>query len=105
MEPIGLRIKEALENVEPWQRVPTSADGVYLVKTPNKSSNSNILVEINPSTEQGKPLKRRGLFLRNKTELEMFINTINRKDLVVLLEGIDDLSEYKPPKKGEVLQI
>ena len=105
MEPIGERIKEALENVEPWHRTPTSLDGVFLVKTPEKAKNSTIYVEINPLNERGQPLKRRGLFLRNKQQLNRFIDTINQEQLKILLEGVDELSEFKPKKNEDVLQI
>ncbi len=27
------KIRETLENVKPWQRVPTSLEGVFLIKT------------------------------------------------------------------------
>ncbi|MFA0834132.1 MAG: hypothetical protein ACC609_09015 [Methanobacterium formicicum] len=30
------KIKETLDNVKPWQRVPTSLDGVFLINTTMK---------------------------------------------------------------------
>ena len=32
-----VRIKEGLNDVKAWQRVPTSLNGIYLVKTPTKA--------------------------------------------------------------------
>lgn len=45
------KIKDALKDVKPWQRVPTSVSGVYLVKTPADTSKESIMVEINPLNE------------------------------------------------------
>jgi hypothetical protein len=47
MDNIQLKIKEALNDVNAWQRVPTSINGIYLVKTPQKAGKETILVEIN----------------------------------------------------------
>jgi hypothetical protein len=76
---IQLKIKEALNDVNAWQRVPTSLNGIYLVKTPQKAGKETILVEINPKLDGGKLLKRRGLFLKNVSELQKFIKVINNE--------------------------
>jgi len=60
MDGIELKIKEALNDVDAWQRVPTSLNGIFLVKTPQKADKETILVEINPKYESGKLLKRKG---------------------------------------------
>ncbi|WP_257790552.1 hypothetical protein [Methanobacterium subterraneum] len=30
---LEIKIRETLENVKPWQRVPTSLEGVFLINT------------------------------------------------------------------------
>ncbi|TMS41776.1 MAG: hypothetical protein FGO69_07215, partial [Methanobacterium sp.] len=81
-----------LENVEPWQRVPTSIDGVFLIKTPEKGGNKTIMAEINPLNERRMPMKRRGLFLRQSVELEKFLEVLENESMVELLKALDAVS-------------
>ena len=37
------KIKKALNGVKAWQRIPTSLNGIFLVKTPAKSGKETIL--------------------------------------------------------------
>ncbi len=86
------KITEALENVEPWQRVPTSVEGAFLVKTPEKGSHKTIMVEINPLNERRTPIKRRGLFLRQSMELEKFLEVLQNESVDELLKTVDEMS-------------
>ena len=86
------KIVEALENVEPWQRVPTSIDGVFLIKTPEKRGNKTIMAEINPLNEHKMPMKRRGLFLRQSVELEKFLEVLENESMGELLKALDAMS-------------
>ena len=99
MDKIELKIKEALDDVNAWQRVPTSLNGVYLVKTPQKAGKETILVEINPKYDGGKLLKRRGLFLKNVSELQKFIKVINNEKLYDVLLAIEIFRVKKKMKK------
>jgi len=102
------KIEEALENVEPWQRVPTSVDGAFLIKTPEKGGNKTIMVEINPLNERRTPMKRRGLFLRQTIELEKFIEVLENESVTELLKALDDLqvkSINKTPEGIKTLEI
>jgi len=101
------KINEALENVEPWQRVPTSVDGAFLVKTPEKGANKTIMVEINPLNDRGNPMKRRGLFLRQSMELEKFLEVLENESMAELLKTLDDLSGSSMKNSDEIktLQI
>ena len=66
MDGIELKIKEALNDVDAWQRVSTSLNGIFLVKTPQKADKETILVEINPKYESGKLLKRNDCSLKTR---------------------------------------
>ena len=39
---IEVRIKKALNDVKAWQRVPTSINGIFLVKTPEKAGKYSV---------------------------------------------------------------
>jgi hypothetical protein len=86
------KIIEAVKNVEPWQRVPTSLEGVFLVQTPAKGSNGTIMLEINPLNERGTPMKRRGIFLRKSVELERFLEVMGNEKLKEVLKALDHIS-------------
>jgi hypothetical protein len=98
------KILEALENVEPWQRVPTSVDGAFLVKTPEKGGNKTIMVEINPLTERRTPMKRRGLFLRQSIELEKFLEVLQKESITELLRALDEMSLNSVVKTSESIK-
>ncbi|MCE5214999.1 MAG: hypothetical protein LLF83_09815 [Methanobacterium sp.] len=93
------KISEALENVEPWQRVPTSVDGAFLIKTPEKDNIKTIMVEINPLNERRTPIKRRGLFLRQSIELEKFLEVLQNESVNELLKTVDDMSNGSTAQK------
>ena len=95
------KITEALENVEPWHRVPTSLEGAFLIKTPGKGNNKTIMVEINPLNEHGTPMKRRGIFLRHAIELERFMEVMQNDSLSQLLKALDSMSGGDGVKKSE----
>jgi len=99
------KIKKALNGVKAWQRVPTSLNGIFLVKTPAKSGKETILVEINPNNERGNLMKRRGLFLKNTMELEKFIYILNNEKLMDVLRALENLSGVNEDKKIETIDI
>ncbi len=87
------RIISAMENVKPWERVPTTLKGVFLVKAPNRDDNGTIMLEVNPSDKSGNPIKRRGLFIRKNSELESFKLVLLNKKLESLLNTVENMSE------------
>ena len=105
MDEIELKIKEALNDVDAWQRVPTSLNGIFLLKTPQKAGKETILVEINPKYESGKLLKRKGLFLKNTSELQKFINAMNNEKLYNILLALENISGEKEEEKIEPIDL
>ncbi|MBM4240396.1 MAG: hypothetical protein FJ150_01760 [Euryarchaeota archaeon] len=104
-ENLEKKIKEALNDVKPWQRVPTSVVGVFLVKTPTVGGQETIMVEINPADDQGRPIKRRGIYLRTNSELEKFREIMEKeklKDLLGAIENMAGLNKGKPIKPVEI---
>jgi hypothetical protein len=99
------KIKKALENVKPWQRVPTSLNGVFLVKTPAKGSQETIMVEINPLDERGSPIKRKGIFLRQTNELKRFLEVMENHRLQEVLETLETLSGVSGEEEIGTLEI
>ncbi|WP_414469062.1 hypothetical protein [Methanobacterium sp. ACI-7] len=99
------KIRDALKDVKPWQRVPTSVNGVYLVKTPADASRETIMVEINPLNERGAPMKRRGLFLKDTLEFGGFKDIFLNESVMHLLNAVEDIDGRTKKKEIHALEI
>ena len=99
------KIKETLENVKPWQRVPTSLEGVFLIKAPTRGDQESIMVEINPLDEFGRPIKRRGIFIQQKIQLERFLEVMQKPRLMEFLETLDSMAGSAGKEKIGTLEI
>lgn len=105
MSELKERIKESLENIQPWQRVPTSINGLFLIKTPEKGNNPTIMVEINPLNDEHKPIKRRGLFLRKPEEIELFLQVMENVSTKELVKAIYELNNGGNEEPERVVKI
>ena len=98
MADIKTQLKEHLENAKDWEKMETPVDGVFVVKVPaTKSRPSLLFLEINPLKDDGKPLKRKGLFVGSKEFLVKFGEALN-DDKVFQLIG--EMEQVNPPVKG-----
>lgn len=78
MSNIEAQLKEHLENGEDWEKMETPVEGVTVVKVPATKTRPALLhLEINPLKEDGKPFKKRGLFVGNKEMLLKFSEALN----------------------------
>ena len=99
------KIKETLENVKPWQRVPTSIEGVFLIKAPTRRDQESIMVEINPLDEFGRPIKRRGIFIQQKIQLKRFLEVMQESRLMEFMETLDSMAGSAEKEKVGTLEI
>lgn len=98
-------LREFLETGKDWSRLRTSVPGVYVLKLPvYKRAPSRLAIELSPVNEIGNPLKRRGLVLRTRVELEGF-NEVYQFDrlakLIDLLEGVNPKPGVGRARKDE----
>ena len=78
MSDIEAQLKEHLKNGEDWEKMDTPVEGVNVVKVPaTKTRPALLFLEINPIKEDGKPLKRKGLFVGSKEILIKFSEALN----------------------------
>jgi len=94
------KILEHMKTAKPWQRVRTQIEGIFLVKAPVKNDQEQIMIEINPLDAEGKPIKRRGLFLTNSDQLKAFRKVLNNDKALEVLEAIE--TERKAPAEIEI---
>lgn len=92
-----MELKQKIENImkdaKPWQRVPTSIDGAYLIKAPSRGDQETLMVEFNPLDSEGRPIKRRGIFISNVNQLELFKDLMNQDKVKHLLGALPNKKE------------
>jgi hypothetical protein len=98
-----------LENGDDWERKLTSIRGVTILKLPQtKSRPASLAIEINPLTEKGTPMKKKGVMIMGQPDLKAFREIFNNEKVEVLLSSIESITPARKGVKGEegdVLQI
>jgi hypothetical protein len=95
---IQAQLKEHLKNGKDWEKMATPVEGVFVVKVPATKTRPAILhLEVNPLTNEGKPMKKKGLFVGSKEMLVKFSETLS-DDKVYQLIG--ELERVNPEIKG-----
>ncbi len=93
MADIEAQLKAHLKNGADWEKMDTPVPGVSVVKVPaTKSRPALLFLEINPLKEDGKPMKRKGLFVGSKEMLIKFGEALQDDkvyQLIVELENIN----------------
>jgi len=98
MATIEDQLKEHIKNGADWEKMETPIEGVNVVKVPATKTRPPLLfLEINPLKEDGKPLKRKGLFVGNKEMLIKFSEALNDDKTFQL---IGELEKINPKVSG-----
>ncbi|NTV00383.1 MAG: hypothetical protein HGA55_04580 [Methanoregulaceae archaeon] len=102
-------LRNFLENGEDWERKLTSIKGVTLLKLPQtKSRPASLAIEINPLTEKGTPMKKKGVMIMGFHELEAFRKIFSNEKVEALITTMEDIIPAKKSGKTgqeDVLQI
>ena len=107
MADIKAQLKEHLQNGKDWEKMETPVDGVYVVKVPaTKTRPSLLFLEINPLRDDGKPMKKRGLFVGDREMLIRFSETLSDDKVYQLIGELEqvnpELNWAGSPKKLEM---
>ncbi len=98
MVDIQAQLKDHLENAKEWEKMEIPVPGVFVVKVPaTKARPALLFLEVNPLKDDGKPMKRKGLFVGSKEMLIKFSEALN-DDKVYQLIG--ELESVNPEVKG-----
>ncbi|MHA1235539.1 MAG: hypothetical protein ACTSQL_10695 [Promethearchaeota archaeon] len=93
MADIEAQLRDHLKNANDWEKMEAPIPGVFIVKVPaTKTRPSLLFLEINPLKEDGKPMKRKGLFVGSKEMLIKFVEALQDDkvyQLIVELEKIN----------------
>jgi len=100
---IEAQLKNHLNNGADWEKMETPVPGVNVVKVPaTKTRPALLFLEVNPLKEDGKPMKRKGLFVGSKEMLIKFGEALNDDKVFQLigeLEKINPIGTTNGPVK------
>jgi hypothetical protein len=77
----------------------------YFDKSTHKGDQDSIMVEINPLDEFGRPIKRRGIFLQHKIQLERFLEVMQESRLMDFLDTLDSMAGSSKNENVGTLEI
>ncbi len=98
MADLKTQLQAHLKNGEDWEKMETPVSGVYVVKVPaTKTRPALLFLEINPLKDDGKPMKRKGLFVGSKEMLIKFGEALNDDKVYQLIQ---ELEQVNPEIKG-----
>jgi hypothetical protein len=104
MADIEAQLKAHLQKGADWEKMDTPVPGVSVVKVPaTKTRPSLLFLEINPLKEDGKPMKRKGLFVGSKEMLIKFGETMQDDKVFQLISELEKINpEWGKTKKLEM---
>lgn len=98
MADIQDQLKEHLENAKDWEKMDTPVSGVSIVKVPKTKTRPALLfIEVNPLKSDGRPMKRKGLFIGNKEMYLAFKEALEEDAIFTILQNIESVN---PEVKG-----
>lgn len=93
MSNIQTQLKDHLKNGKDWEKIETPVPGLNVVKVPaTKTRPALLYLEVNPLKDDGKPLKRKGLFVGNQKMLLRFSETLNDEKTYQIIKEIEQVN-------------
>ncbi|MBY8985972.1 MAG: hypothetical protein KGD65_12935 [Candidatus Lokiarchaeota archaeon] len=106
MANIEVQLKEHLKSGADWEKMETPIEGVNVVKVPpTKTRPALLFLEINPIKEDGKPLKRKGLFVGSKEMLIKFSEALNDDKTFQLITELEKINPKVSGSKAKKLEM
>ena len=106
MANIEEQLKEHLQNAKDWEAMDTPVLGVKIVKVPaTKTRMALLMLELNPIKDDGKPIKRKGLFVANKEMLIMFSELLSDDKVFQLIQNIENINPENNSKSTKKLNM
>ncbi|MFX1380828.1 MAG: hypothetical protein ACFFBP_00170 [Promethearchaeota archaeon] len=93
MADIKTQLTDHLKNAKDWEKMETPISGVFVVKVPaTKTRPALLFLEINPLKDDGKPLKKKGLFVGSIDFLMKFSDALNDDKVFQLIKEIEQIN-------------
>ena len=101
-----MNVKETLEHFleegKDWERKATSIRGVSILRMPRTTNRPPTLaMEINPVDERGTPMKRKGIMIRSRKELEALREVLGNPKVADLMGAIGSVIPALPATAKE----
>jgi len=95
---IQTQLKDHLKNGNDWEKMETPIPGVFVVKVPETKTRPALLfLEVNPLKNDGKPMKRKGLFIGSKEMYIAFKEALEEDAIFTLIQNVEAVN---PKVKG-----
>ncbi len=106
MTDIQSQLKTHLENAKAWEKMETPVPGVFVTKVPGTNSRPAMLfLAINPVNEDGTPMKRKDLFIKNYPELVKFSELLTDDKVIRLIKELEEVNPTKKKKETKKLKM
>ena len=106
MADVQAQLKQHLDASDDWEKMETPIPGVFVVKIPATKTRPALLqIEINPMTDDGKPMKRKGLFVGSLEMLMKFNDAIQDEKVFQLIKEIEQVNPDVSKGKGKKLKM
>ncbi|MFX1326841.1 MAG: hypothetical protein ACFE91_01690 [Promethearchaeota archaeon] len=90
MADIQTQLKEHLKNGKDWEKMETPIPGVFVVKVPaTKTRPALLFLEVNPLKNDGKPMKRKGLFIGSKEMYIAYKEALEEDAIYTLIQNVE----------------
>ncbi len=90
MADIQAQLKSHLSDGKDWEKMETPIEGVFVVKVPaTKTRPALLFLEVNPLKDDGKPMKRKGLYISSKEMLIKFGEALNDDKVFELIQNLE----------------
>jgi len=93
MADIEAQLRNHLNTAKDWEKMEAPVPGVFIVKVPaTKTRPALLFLEINPLKDDGKPIKRKGLFVGSKEMLVKFGEALNDDKVFQLIGELEKIN-------------
>lgn len=93
MADIEAQLRNHLKTAKDWEKMEAPVPGVFVVKVPaTKTRPALLFLEINPLKDDGKPMKRKGLFVGSKEMLVKFGEALNDDKVFQLIGELEKVN-------------
>ncbi len=89
------RLEEFAREMKDWETRKTSVVGVEIAKLPKKGDKVNLALKIIPTDENGKPLKRKGIFLTSFDQWKALKTILADERAEELIKAIDEIRKQQ----------
>ena len=100
------QLEKFLGTAKDWEKMDTPIKGVNVVKVPaTKTRPALLFLEINPLRENGKPMKRKGLFIGDQEMYIKFMETLQDDKVYQLIKELEDINPSREKGNKKKLKM